>query len=85
METIKKLCDIDPSDLPPLEHVFGRSLSALRDAEVVLRIPASSGTIPLESDSDELPEWCNVLEGLTQHDLDEFTATLDLPVQLTHR
>jgi hypothetical protein len=38
---------------------------------------------PLASDDDELPAWCNVLEGMSDEDRDEFRAILSTPVRLT--
>jgi hypothetical protein len=35
-------------------------------------------------DSDELPAWCNVLEGMSDKDREEFRATLNIPIRLAN-
>jgi hypothetical protein len=83
METIRKLTDIDPQDLSIVERVFGQRLEVTANVVLVLRtldVPADAGP----ADSDELPAWCNVLEGMSEQDRDEFRATLDSPVRLAH-
>jgi hypothetical protein len=74
METIKRVSDLDPQDLPLLERVFGRRLNAAADAELVLRVPETQEDAP----DEDLPAWCNVLEGLSDEDLAEFKASLRL-------
>ena len=81
METTRKLTELNPEDLPFIERLFGRALTPTADAVIVLRtpeIPAEAGT----TDSDELPAWCNVLEGMSDTDRDEFRAILNSPVRL---
>jgi hypothetical protein len=81
METIRKLTEIDPQDLSVVERVFGQRLDATANVALVLRtldVPADAGP----ADSDDLPEWCNVLEGMSEHDRDEFRATLGSPIRL---
>ena len=34
------------------------------------------------TETDPLPPWCNVLEGMSEQDRDEFRALLDAPVHL---
>jgi hypothetical protein len=85
METVKRISEIAPSDLPLLEHVFGRSLSAVADGELVLRLPAASASEESPSVSDDVPEWCDVLEGFSDSDLSDFDAVLDMPVRLAQR
>ncbi len=82
METIRPLTEIDPQDLPIVERLFGLPLPTPAGAELVLRIPDSP---PEEdrADSDDLPEWCNVLEGMSDEDRDEFRAILSTPLRLT--
>jgi len=76
-ETIRKLIDVNPSDLAALERVFGLPLLGSMDAVVVLRqTPPNS-----RSDQDEVPPWCNVLEGFSDEDLAEFDRMLEQPVK----
>lgn len=81
MEKIKKLCDVDPRDLAVVERVFGQRIETT-DAVLILKsadkAPNVSGTQP----SGELPDWCSVLEGMSDEDLAEFTATLEQPLHL---
>jgi hypothetical protein len=85
METVKRISEIAPCDLPLLEHVFGRSLSALGDGELVLRLPVATASAEIRSESDDVPEWCNVLEGFSESDLSDFDAVLEMPVRLAQR
>lgn len=83
MESIRKITDIDPQDLPVVERLFGRQLTGTSGFVLVLRTieaPAGQGS----AESDELPAWCNVLEGLSDQDRDEILATLKTPVRLAH-
>jgi hypothetical protein len=82
METIKSLNEIDPQDLSVVERLFGRRLETTTGAVLVLRIP---NPLPEENgaDSNELPDWCNVLEGMSDEDRYEFRAILNAPVRLT--
>jgi hypothetical protein len=82
METIRPLTEIDPRDLPVVERLFGQRLEAAEGAVLVLRTPDPA---PVENgaESDELPAWCNVLEGMSDEDRDEFRAILNTPVRLT--
>jgi hypothetical protein len=94
METIRKLTDIDPRDLPVMERVFGQRLDGSANVVFVMRtlddasnLGAMSGDprpIDEGAGSDELPEWCNVLEGMSKADRDEFRAELDRPVRMAH-
>jgi hypothetical protein len=74
METIKRVSDLDPQDLPLLERVFGHRLNAVANAELILRVPETHE----DASDQDLPDWCNVLEGLSDEDLAEFKASLRL-------
>jgi len=81
MEIIRKLSEIDRQYLPIVERVFGQQLAVTANVVLVLRtldFPADAGP----ADSDELPAWCNVLEGMSDQDRDEFLAGLNAPVRL---
>ena len=83
METIRKLTEIDPRDVPIVERIFGQRLETTANVVLVLRtldIPAASGL----AESDDLPAWCNVLEGMNDDDRDDFRTTLSAPVRLAH-
>jgi hypothetical protein len=82
METIRRIIDIAPDDIPIVERMFGTHVPISAGAELVLRIPEEceiNGDAPL----DELPDWCNVLEGMSDADRDEFRAILKTPVRLS--
>ena len=83
METTRRISDIDAGDRAVLERVFGQPLEP--SAEVVLIVksggsPAADSTD--EASPNELPSWCNVLEGMTDAELAEFDALLNMPVRL---
>ncbi|HEX3658116.1 MAG TPA: hypothetical protein VHV55_20175 [Pirellulales bacterium] len=83
METTRRLTEIDPQDLAVVERMFGQRLEATANVVLVLRtldLPMDAGP----ADSDELPAWCNVLEGMSDKDRDEFRATLDTGIRLAH-
>ena len=75
METIKKISDIDPRDRAVVERVFGQRLEASGNIVLSLKTVDASPTSPMAA-GDELPSWCNVLEGLSDEDLAEFDATV---------
>jgi hypothetical protein len=81
METIKKISDIDPSDRAVVERVFGQRLEAAGNIVLILKTVDAAPSSPLPA-GDELPSWCNVLDGLSDEDLAEFDATLNEPVRL---
>lgn len=81
METTRRITDIDPRDLPTVERLFGQRLEVNSNVVLVLRtldVPADVEP----TDADDLPAWCNVLEGMSEQDRDDFRATLDTPVRL---
>jgi hypothetical protein len=82
METTRKLSDIDPNDLSVVERLFGQRLAPNGDAVLVLRVPDDFAAT--ENDNhDELPSWCNVLEGMSDKERDEFRSALEsTPVTL---
>ncbi len=83
METIKKICDLDPGDRSIVERVFGQPLDASADALLILRVNGESASNESQTD-DDVPAWCNVLEGMSDKDLADFDAILKMPVQLAH-
>jgi len=84
METIKKLSEIAPRDLPALERVIGAPLDPARHEAVAVRVlPVASATTESPA-AGALPEWCNVLEGFSDDDLAEFDAILADRPKLSH-
>ena len=84
METIKKIAELDPSDVPLVERVFGQRLDPSAGAVLILRVPDTACAAELQSENDDVPAWCNVLEGMSDEDLADFDATLAMPVWLAH-
>ncbi|MCE9546190.1 MAG: hypothetical protein K8T25_11805 [Planctomycetia bacterium] len=83
MEITKRISQLDPREVELLERLFGQRLDA--SAEIVLRTRELARAPALKSADAELPEWFNVLEGLTDEELADFKATLDEPVYLARR
>jgi hypothetical protein len=93
MEITRKLSDLDPPDRALVERLFGRTVST-DDSVVILReqssardavgLDANVTGISLPPNGDqELPAWCNVLEGFSEAELAEFDALVEAPVRLT--
>ncbi|HET6881961.1 MAG TPA: hypothetical protein VFI31_17475 [Pirellulales bacterium] len=84
METIKNLSEIAPQDLSALERVIGAPLDPARHQAVVVRVlPVASSTSESHV-AGTLPEWCNVLEGFSDEDFEEFDAILANRPKLSH-
>lgn len=79
METIKNLDEIDPRDRAVVERVFGQNLDSTAKAVLILRTEERSSA-PMEVSQDDVPAWCNVLEGLSDEDLAQVTVAFDAPV-----
>lgn len=84
MDTIRKIHELDPGDIPIVERVFGLKLDATSDAVLILRVTPPSQSRPNGADETEVPAWCNVLEGMSDEDLADFDAILNTPVRLAH-
>ncbi len=82
METIKRLSDVDPRDLAMVERVFGQRIQSTKGVVLILKTDEAPPTEAGTGSSGELPSWCNVLEGMSDADLAEFSATLEEPVRL---
>jgi hypothetical protein len=80
METTKRLSELDPHDRQLVGKIFGYDLSGAADAVIILR--TSDAVTGTNHEGDEVPQWCNVLEGLSDDDLSEVIATFDEPVRL---
>jgi hypothetical protein len=84
MDTVKRVCDLDPGDRTFVERVFGQDLAESPDALLILRANGEPASKTPSTDDDEVPAWCNVLEGMSDEDLADFDAILKTPIQLTH-
>ncbi len=76
METIKKITEIDPRDVPLVERVFGQRLDPSAGAVLILRVPETACAAEPQGGNDDVPAWCNVLEGMSDEDLADFDAIL---------
>lgn len=78
---IRQVRDIEESERHVLEHVLGRQLK--ENQQVIIQVvtigiqSSPQAESDGESDADQLPEWCNVYEGLT----DEQIADLDSAIR----
>lgn len=67
---IRKVCDIEEEEKLVLEHVLGRQLHD--NQQIVMKVETLDANathhpeVTDKTDSDELPAWCNVFEGLTE-------------------
>jgi hypothetical protein len=77
---VRKVRDIDESERHVLEHMLGRSLH--EDQQIIMQVVTLGGataSIPGAgdaADSDELPEWCNVYEGLTAQQIADLESVI---------
>ena len=84
METIKNLSDIAPQDLSALERLIGAPLDPARHQAVAVRVLPVVSSTPTSPAAGTLPDWCNVLEGFSDEDLQEFDAILADRPKLSH-
>ncbi len=84
METIKKIAEMDPGDVPLVERVFGRRLDPSAGAVLILRVPETTCATDPQRETDDVPAWCNVPEGMSEEELADFDATLAMPVRLAN-
>jgi hypothetical protein len=88
MESIvRKVRDINEHELHVLEQVVGRKLK--ENQQIIIQV-VSVGNGPQKEAggeepvvSDELPEWCNVYDGLTAAEVDELDAAIRERANLT--
>jgi hypothetical protein len=81
METMKRLSDLDPSDRAVIEREFGQPLDKPADSVLVLRVNGESSSLVTSPGEQEIPAWCNVLEGMSDEDLTDFDAILEMPIR----
>jgi hypothetical protein len=85
MESIKRLSDVDPSDLAVVERVFGQRIESTRDLVLILKTadaPLAANDRAVATEDGDVPIWCDVLEGMSEDELTEFAATLEMPVRM---
>ena len=82
METVKRVGDLAPQDVQFIERVFGQTLNNPADSVLILRVTKPAKSESFSDEKTELPDWCNVLDGLSDADLLDFNATLARPVFL---
>jgi hypothetical protein len=76
METTRNVSNLDPHDRSVVERVFGQRLAVSAEAVLILRVNEQAPEPSSQAEGDEVPLWCNVLEGLSDEDLAEFSAAL---------
>jgi len=82
METIvRNIRDINSVDRHALEHVIGQPLQ--ENQQVIIHVKTlgekssnSSSNQPPSSAAAALPAWCNVYDGLTDHEIGEIEAVI---------
>ncbi|MBW3540007.1 MAG: hypothetical protein KY476_07050 [Planctomycetes bacterium] len=82
METVvRHVRDLSAADRQALERVVGQALHV--NEQVAIRILSGSSPVsvpePTEASTErpaELPEWCNVYEGLTDEEIDRIEASI---------
>ncbi|HEY2840897.1 MAG TPA: hypothetical protein VGJ26_17200 [Pirellulales bacterium] len=82
METIKRLSDVEPGDLVVVERLFGQRIERTEGNVLVLKTVDPPPTAGAAGPGGELPNWCNVLEEMSDHDLAELNVTIANPVRL---
>ena len=67
METvIRKIADLDPVERSTLEHIVGHPLDEKQKLVIqVTNGQPSSQSIPTITNNDQLPDWCDIYEGLS--------------------
>jgi hypothetical protein len=77
---IRKVRDLEERDRHVLERVLGRTLH--ENQQIVVQIvtlggnKAQSPTASNQPGSDELPDWCNVYEGLTAEQVADLESVI---------
>jgi hypothetical protein len=85
METIThNVSDLPGSDRTAAERLVGHPLGD--DQRIVIQVE-NRGAVALESnvESDELPNWCNVYEGLTDEQIGELEKAISRRLDLTRQ
>lgn len=85
METKRNVSNLDPQDRLVVERLFGQRLDVSAEAVLILRVDEEAPQPSSCAEVDDVPPWCNVLEGLSDKDLAEFSAAPETPVRLAQR
>ncbi len=84
---IRNVRDIEHGERKVLEHLVGRQLQENQQliiSVVVLGSESGEGAQATEpAPSDQLPDWCNVYEGLTEKEIDELESIILQRANLT--
>jgi hypothetical protein len=84
---IRKVGDIDENERQLLERALGRELKD--NQQVIIRVMTPGNEAPEQTEaadgqeSDDLPEWCNVYEGLTNQQVADVDAAIRERANLT--
>jgi hypothetical protein len=84
MEIMKRISDLDSRDRSVIERVFGQTLDKSAEVVLILRVNDESVAKSSHADEEDVPAWCNVLEGLSDDDLADFDAILRTPIRLAN-
>jgi hypothetical protein len=77
---IRKVPDISEDERQVLEHLLGRPLK--EDQRMIIQVVSPGNESSLqpqrenEPETDELPEWCDVYEGLTDEEIADLDAAI---------
>jgi hypothetical protein len=82
MESLtRSVRDLDTADRHALEHVIGKHLS--ENQQIVIQVLNTEGRSadnsasgPQPAQAAVLPPWCNVYEGLTDHQIADVEASI---------
>jgi hypothetical protein len=84
---IRQVRDIEESERHVLEHVLGHQLK--ENQQVIIQVvtlgiqPLPPAESEIAAESDQLPEWCNVYEGLTDEQIDDLDTAIRERADLT--
>jgi hypothetical protein len=84
---IRKVRDIDENERHVLERALGRELKD--NQQVIIQVVMPGNEAPEQigaadgQESDDLPEWCNVYEGLTDQQIANVDAAVRERANLT--
>lgn len=80
--SLHNVADLPAATRAAVEALVGRSL---RDDQKLYILAVDHVATPpgvAAQAGDELPDWCNVLEGLSDEEREDFRSALRLPVRL---
>jgi hypothetical protein len=85
---IRQVRDIDQSERQVLEHVLGRQLKENQQIIIqVVNLASDKSQSPkggeTSAGSDELPEWCNVYDGLSDEQVADVESAILQRANLT--